>query len=424
MKSLLLALTSAALLLAAAAYSRQGAPRPELDIATEAVNPFTHTNVNNRTFQIAIVSDRTGGHRARVFERAIEQVNLLQPDLVMSVGDLIEGYTTDKARLAAEWREFQGYVHRLKMPFFYVPGNHDIANPTQADVWKEKFGPAYYHFTYGGCLFVVLSSEDLPFAAKGHARIGPDQHKWLEKALGHYRDVRHTFVFVHKPMWILPDAESNGFPEVEKLLAGRKYTVFAGHVHRYQKFVRQGMNYYMLATTGGVSRMRGVDHGEFDHITWVTMKEDGPVIANLTLDGILREDLSPIPADEEGVKNFHRKPTFPLDVAVLLDDSPLSGAEVSFHGVGKEPGQPRADGVTDKEGRARLSTYEAYDGVPAGEFKVTVTQRRPRYTPEGKPGPNLLPEAYAAVSTTPLAVTLKASGREKVILRLTKEGGK
>ena len=25
------------------------------------------------------------------------------------------------------------------MPFFYVPGNHDLSNPVQKDIWKERF---------------------------------------------------------------------------------------------------------------------------------------------------------------------------------------------------------------------------------------------------------------------------------------------
>ena len=31
----------------------------------------------------------------------------------------------------------------------------------------------------------------------------------------------------------------------------------------------------------GSSRMRGVPYGEFDHIVWVTMKKDGPLLANI-----------------------------------------------------------------------------------------------------------------------------------------------
>ena len=40
-------------------------------------------------FQFAIVTDRTGGMRPGVFARSAAKVNELQPEFVMSVGDLI-----------------------------------------------------------------------------------------------------------------------------------------------------------------------------------------------------------------------------------------------------------------------------------------------------------------------------------------------
>ncbi len=62
------------------------------DFPKEERNPVTHLRFNDdpADFQFAIVSDRTGGHRARIFSRAIEQLNLMQPEFVVSVGDLIE----------------------------------------------------------------------------------------------------------------------------------------------------------------------------------------------------------------------------------------------------------------------------------------------------------------------------------------------
>src|SRR6476619_5408301 len=61
-------------------------------VQAEAKNPWTSLTPNTTAdqFQFAIVSDRTGGHRAGVFSKAVQQVNLLQPEFVMSVGDLIE----------------------------------------------------------------------------------------------------------------------------------------------------------------------------------------------------------------------------------------------------------------------------------------------------------------------------------------------
>ena len=60
-----------------------------------SVHPWSNLDFNNDpdNFQFAIVTDRTGGHRAGVFEDAIRKLNLLQPEFVISVGDLIEGYT-------------------------------------------------------------------------------------------------------------------------------------------------------------------------------------------------------------------------------------------------------------------------------------------------------------------------------------------
>ena len=84
-------------------------------------------------------------------------------------------------------------------------------------------------------------------------------------------------------VWQAANLEAHGADP--KLTAGRPYTVFAGHLHHFRKYVRQGQNYYQLATTGGGSRMRGVRYGEFDQIAWVTMKKDGPVMANVLLIG-------------------------------------------------------------------------------------------------------------------------------------------
>src|SRR5262249_32190375 len=241
----------------------------------EERKPISSGPLNNHPeeFQFAIVSDRTGSHRPRIFSQAVERLNLLQPEFVLSVGDLIEGGNKTPKQLAAEWEEFDGYVARLQMPFFYVPGNHDTANVATDKLWQERLGRRWYHFVYRNVLFLCLDTDDPP----GSSSIGDEQVAYAQKALADNKDVRWTVVFLHKPLWTYYGLEKRGLPEVEKALAGRQYTVFCGHVHRYQKFVRQGMNYYQLATTGGGSRLRGVEYGEFDQIVWVTMKKGGPV---------------------------------------------------------------------------------------------------------------------------------------------------
>lgn len=121
---------------------------------------------NPRNFQFVIIGDRTGGANAeKTFERAIEQINLLQPEFVINVGDTIEGYSDDPKELQAEWNEFDAVLRTLQMPFFRTPGNHDIANDVASTVWNERYGKGYYHFIYGDTLFIVLNSEDTPRSA-------------------------------------------------------------------------------------------------------------------------------------------------------------------------------------------------------------------------------------------------------------------
>src|SRR4051794_38914494 len=127
MKRLLPGLGTALLPGAAVAFSPPGKGGSESQFALEKRNPGTHPKRNNapHTFQFAPGSDRTGPPPPLICPRAVEQLNLMQPEFVVSVGDLIEGYTQNKTQIDREWREFQSYVARLEMPFFYVPGNHD-----------------------------------------------------------------------------------------------------------------------------------------------------------------------------------------------------------------------------------------------------------------------------------------------------------
>lgn len=112
-------------------------------------------------FQFAVVSDRTGQHREKVFSRAMHLVNLLPPAFVVSVGDLIEGYTPTPEAMAADWDQFNGFLKPLGMPFFYAGGNHDLGTKAKNTSWDGRYGRRQYHFTYKNVLFLVLNAEDL-----------------------------------------------------------------------------------------------------------------------------------------------------------------------------------------------------------------------------------------------------------------------
>jgi len=260
--------------------------------------PWTHLDANDADadFHFVIVSDRTGGARPGVFASAVPKVGLLEPAFVLSVGDLIEGYTEDLAQIDAEWDEFDGFIEELEVPFFYVAGNHDMSNRAMAEAWQARFGPSYYRFVYKDVLFIVLNSELFGMVSDPDTPVpGPwtqaEQLAFVERTLAEVPDPRWTIVVVHQPLWDYGGGARGDWPQVEAMLAGRDHTVFAGHFHHYVKHIRQDNKYFTLATTGGGSDLRGGIYGEFDHVAMVSMTAAGPRIANLMLDGIHDEDV-------------------------------------------------------------------------------------------------------------------------------------
>jgi|GEM_PF-562813 len=287
------------------------------DVKTEQ-KPWTSLEFQkNSLFRFAIVADRTGGSRTGVFETAVTKLNLLQPEFVMCVGDNIEGYTNNEEVILKEWDEFTAMVRRLEMPFFFVVGNHDAASKNEIAVWEKKFGPRYYSFIYHDTLFLCLDTQDKsglnPKSKDADApNLTNEQIAWAEKAIKQASHVRWTFVFMHKPLWLYDEHDTNntpalmhselvrakntGFGRIEAALKGRSYTVFCGHTHIYTYYQRNGHDYINLCTTGGVlsgdkdPHPLGEQYGKIDLCTWVTMTPYGPRFANLTLDGILPVD--------------------------------------------------------------------------------------------------------------------------------------
>ncbi|MBE9601553.1 hypothetical protein [Pedobacter sp. MC2016-24] len=67
---------------------------------------------------------------------------------------------------------------------------------------------------------------------------------------------------------------------IDKKLEGRTYTVIAGHTRRYLYATHNEQDYYILGTTVGSNRLRGLAFGETDHLSWVTMTQKGTSLGN------------------------------------------------------------------------------------------------------------------------------------------------
>lgn len=280
------------------------------------------------TLRFAVVGDNTGIARPGVFAKAMHQINWMQPEFVVSIGDLIEGFSHDRACIHQEWDAIDAAVSSLNAPFFFIPGNHDLSTGEGLEVWRKRKGAPYYAFEYKKVLFLCLSSEDPPMApsreieecmqqiletkqrdqslaeelaaalhkkvlgedpertdvpAIAKARFSDQQVDFFARVINERTAVRWTFVLMHKPGW---GPDDGNFIRLENLLADRSYTMIAGHTHRYHYQRRLGRDYITVGTTGGLA-FNGSSREQSDQILWVTVADSQPQIANIRLNGLL-----------------------------------------------------------------------------------------------------------------------------------------
>jgi len=164
----------------------------------QPVSPFNKLRINDSVNEYCfIVSGHFHGqsNNASTFPAAtvlagIDTLNALQPNFLMSLGDLfmdvddiyLQHYKTS-------------LFDKLKIPLFNAVGNHDLSNGNR---YEKEFGKSYFSFQVSSELFIVLNTELNDGSIKG------EQYSFFETVLKNAEvnnSIKNIFVFSHRPIW-------------------------------------------------------------------------------------------------------------------------------------------------------------------------------------------------------------------------------
>ncbi len=220
------------------------------------------------------IAEAGGDSEADLLATALQHANRLEPAFVLVSGDMInmpsEGDGPGPhAELQAD--EFFRIAEELNptIPFYLLPGNHDLLDaPTRESlVWyRRRFGPDWYKFTCGNCLYIVLNSC-LFYDGRHCPDAAAEQLQWLRRTLqeasaAHYA---HAFICTHHSLYLEhPDEEDDYFvlPRQARSTLLELFhdhgvrAVFSGHYHRNASATEGDLE---LITTSAVALALGQD---------------------------------------------------------------------------------------------------------------------------------------------------------------------
>lgn len=194
-------------------------------------------------FRFAVVGDRTDEPDDVGWRDILAQVQAREPDLVLTVGDLV-----DDPLDPVDWALALSATATLSAPVAYTPGNHDIIDEATASVFAERTGQAPWRsFDQGGVHFVIVDNS----VAERWEELPPDQQAWLLSDLSaHQDDV--VVVAMHKPFWALRAARGQQDPLHAAFVDAGVDAVFTGHWHQHLFQEIDGIPYVGVGSSGGV----------------------------------------------------------------------------------------------------------------------------------------------------------------------------
>jgi 3',5'-cyclic AMP phosphodiesterase CpdA len=205
-----------------------------------------------RTFTIAHISDiHCGGAHfmPSLMDRAIGEINDLEPDIVICTGDL----TTFGFK--QEFAQAKAYLDRLNCEsFVVVPGNHDSRNVGYVH-FEQLFGSRNSVLHRDGVSVVAVDSTEPDL---DHGQIGRGRYRWIEEQFGDEDADLKIFVLHHHLLPVPGTGRERNIvydagDAIECLQRAGVHLVLSGHKHVPYAWKLEDL---FIVNTGTVSSLR------------------------------------------------------------------------------------------------------------------------------------------------------------------------
>ncbi|WP_270089093.1 metallophosphoesterase family protein [Sphingobacterium sp. SYP-B4668] len=221
------------------------------------------------------------------FRRAMDKINVLDPDFILSGGDQV--FDVMRGNEAVSDSLFQLYANEtkaLRAPVYNCIGNHELfgiykESPTDSThrlykygLYKKYFEELYYSFDYKGWHFVVLNNLDAASYAY-FASFDQQQLDWLKNDLSNISPSTPVVIMMHVPIVSVQnqlDIPQNGVsmgPNIrnrdvllEMIEPYNIQLVLQGHLHYFEDIQVKGKTRFITGSAiAGRPSWRGQRNG-------------------------------------------------------------------------------------------------------------------------------------------------------------------
>jgi 3',5'-cyclic AMP phosphodiesterase CpdA len=257
------------------------------------------------TIRIAVISDINGRYGSTDYhprlQRAINRIIELQPDMVISTGDMVAGQRhapkLSRRELESMWQSFQRHVSEpldnAGIMLVMTPGNHDASAypgfelerqvyrqyrptpPAGLDLLPGHNYPFYYAFERDGILYVSLDATAL-------GPLDEAQHLWLRSLPQSGSGKRATIAFGHLPLQPVGTGREQEIirdRSLEQQLARLAPVAYlSGHHHAFYPGWRDGIRMLAVGNLGGNQRaLTGTSIRTGFSFTWLEVSPAGEI---------------------------------------------------------------------------------------------------------------------------------------------------